>query len=256
MIQLQVILKTIHVIRLDLQWIIGIGILVVKELNDRVVGKFVSKISMVDNIDAKITAKIHLSWFFTFWLAIVMATSATALTCYCILGISFGINIVLCLKIIRLHKRAAPNDSAKRNNITLKEESLTELILNETMEISVPVLFVSTFTVAYYGPNASVLGNVGNGYWHYQPTKDLKTLFTPVFEIFLIDSSSALINGVLLWKFCHLDVIEAYCRIVKKYWVVLTISAIAMLNKVGIKCDRNYNYKISGNCNIIHTRDL
>ena len=232
MLQLQLILKFIHAIRLDLQWIMGIVIWVVKELNDRVVRILVRKISMVDNIEAKMTAKIHLSWLFTFWLAIVMATSATVITCYCIIGISFAVNVILCLKIIRIHKRVAANDSETRNNIALKEESLIELMLNETMEIAVPVIFVSTFTVAYYGPNSSVLGNVGNGYWHYQPTKNLKTLFTPVFEMFLIDTSSAILIGVLLWKVCHLNVIESYCKLLKKYWGLLTISAIAMLNRV------------------------
>ena len=31
-----------------------------------------------------------------------------------------------------------------------------------------PNSYLVCFVAAYQGPNAGVLGNVGNGYWHYQ----------------------------------------------------------------------------------------
>ena len=49
-------------------------------------------------------------------------------------------------------------------------KALKVLVLAETLEFIMPLAYMSCFIVAYYGPNANVLGNVKNGYWHYQAT--------------------------------------------------------------------------------------
>ena len=48
--------------------------------------------------------------------------------------------------------------------------ALKDLVLSETLEFIMPLAYLSCFIVAYYGPNADVLGNVKNGYWHYKET--------------------------------------------------------------------------------------
>ena len=54
----------------------------------------------------------------------------------------------------------------------LDKETLTELIINEVIEIFVPFAFVITYTISYYGPNAAILGNIGNDYWHFKKVHD------------------------------------------------------------------------------------
>ena len=49
-------------------------------------------------------------------------------------------------------------------------EALKVLVLAETLEFIMPLGYMSCFIVAYFGPNANVLGNVKNGYWQYVET--------------------------------------------------------------------------------------
>ena len=71
-------------------------------------------------------------------------------------------------------------------------EGFTSLVLGQVMEVILPIRlenvppvnnmilaktkthcvfhssYLICFTLAYHGPNAGVLGNVGNSYWHYE----------------------------------------------------------------------------------------
>ena len=64
---------------------------------------------------------------------------------------------------------------AKRN-ITEKslqklKKSVQILVLAESLEIVIPLAYLVCFVIAYYGPNADILGNIKNGYWQYQENK-------------------------------------------------------------------------------------
>ena len=49
-----------------------------------------------------------------------------------------------------------------------------EKILNEIVEVMAPVVFISSYTIAYHGPNKDILGNVGCKIWNYQKVEDLE----------------------------------------------------------------------------------
>ena len=53
-------------------------------------------------------------------------------------------------------------------------EALKILVLCETLEFIMPLGYMACFVVAYYGPNADVLGNVKNDYWQYVATSGSK----------------------------------------------------------------------------------
>ena len=74
------------------------------------------------------------------------------------------------------------------------------LVLCEILEILVPLVYLSTFLIAYYGPNANILGNIRNEYWHYHAVDDVGRLMATVLQMFFIDFSSIIIGGFFLWK--------------------------------------------------------
>ena len=62
-----------------------------------------------------------------------------------------------------------------RRNFTQKslqklKKSVQILVLSESLEIVIPLAYLLCFVIAYYGPNADILGNIKNGYWQYQET--------------------------------------------------------------------------------------
>jgi hypothetical protein len=192
---------------------------------------------------AKSVVKIYLSYNYSLFFVLILGTSATETTNYCMLIINFVYNLHLCLKIIRINNKILPSNHQEIVTLrTLKKEILTELILNEIIEILVPVTYICTFTIAYYGPNADILGNVRNEYWSYKKVENIATLFTFAIQMAFIDLLSAVISAICLWKYCHLDFLFEYCKIMKKYWPILTLTAVLHMNKVYNKISSGFNY--------------
>ena len=184
---------------------------------------------------AKSVVKIYLSYNYSLFFVLILGTRATETTNYCILTINFIYNLYLCFKIILLNNKILPSYQRETAVLrTLKKEVLAELLLNEIIEIMVPVTYICTFTIAYYGPNSEILGNVRNDYWAYQKVENITTLFTFALQMALIDLLSAVFSGVLLWKNCRLNFLQEYCKIMKKYWPILTLTAVVNINKVSI----------------------
>ena len=74
------------------------------------------------------------------------------------------------------------------------------------------------------GPNASVLGNIGNSYWHYEAESDA---FDAVINLFLFLSLDALtILFTMVFFKCVADVnfIKMYGYLQKEYGMMMSIS--------------------------------
>ena len=61
------------------------------------------------------------------------------------------------------------------NDISNPEQNpaLFCLTLKEFMELSIPAVYCASFLMAYYGPNAEVLGNVKNDYWQFEKVENV-----------------------------------------------------------------------------------
>ena len=91
----------------------------------------------------------------------------------------FLINIYHGIKIIRLHTLGEESKLskflhiAKQNNNLRKycfiaKEKIQGLIITERIEFIVPLTYMVMLLMAYYGPNADILGNVKLKMWHFQ----------------------------------------------------------------------------------------
>ena len=106
-----------------------------------------------------------------------------------------------------------------------KKEILTELILNETVEILLPIAFIGTYASAYYGPNKDKL-------WHIGVNKNLLEFITPVIKMACIDSGSLIFAGIFLQWFCRINILREFCSIIKKYWIYLAFWGGVSINAV------------------------
>ena len=79
---------------LDVQWLLGLALPLIKEINDRVTGKLLSRAATTENMtETQLVGKMTTSCHFSFWMTIFLATSATIETGYVMLGINFVINL-------------------------------------------------------------------------------------------------------------------------------------------------------------------
>ena len=110
----------------------------------------------------------------------------------------------------------------------LKEEVLTELIFNEFVEVVVPIGFIGSFAMAYYGPNKIKY------YGRYKKVEDLSVFLIPVAEMALIDSGSVILAGILLWPFCCINLWKEYCKTMKNYWITFALRGAFVISFVSI----------------------
>ena len=178
--------------------------------------------------NVSITMNVYLSMF----VAIVIGSIATPLTSYSILGVDFILNLLSCINIIRIQQRIDPEHSNSENLEERKRNEVTNLALTEIVEALVAMLYLLTFLIAYYGPNALILGGIKNSYWNFEAVEDLETLIKGIGLIFLFHIIFGIISGVILWKFAKVNMIREYCMALKKFWPIMTLRLAANTAKV------------------------
>ena len=235
-IQLIAISNTLKKVSSDFEWMAALIFPFTKEINDRILVAQITKCSSPENlVKAKFIVKLLMNIAYSFYYAIALAGNATKATEYVLLGINFVIDMRLCYKVIQMQRKifAGNDESGKVQN--LKTEVLTELILNEFVEVAVPIAFIGSFSMAYYGPNKNNLGAIGCTIWHHKKVDDLGAFLEPVVEMALIDFISVVIAGVSLWWYCRINLWKMYCKVIKDYWTYMvywggtTISVVSIM---------------------------
>ena len=102
--------------------------------------------------------------------------------------------------------------------LKMRDFELTKLVLTEIIEILVPLSYLITMLLAYYGPNAEILGNIQFGCWQFQQIEDIGKVAIAIMTMFLIDSSSLLIGCFWLWKSCSINFLDKMFKVIRERW--------------------------------------
>ena len=106
---------------------------------------------------------------------------------------------------------------------SLARENLEELIMTERIESVIPFTYLLTFLMAYYGPNAEILGNIKLTIWQYQSVADIEDYIKNLLKLLVIDFSSFATNGILLWITCKINVFKVLQKVQAQFWLIMTI---------------------------------
>ena len=125
---------------------------------------------------------------------------------------------------------------------------LAELVINQSVEIAVPLTYFVCFMTAYFGPNAELFGTVKSTYWHHVPVSDLY-LFCENLGLFLIADIVSLTFAYFLFRFvCGINILRAFANMQKEFWFLMAVNTAYAINMV---C-RNF-FKTSY-CKIFHRK--
>ena len=113
--------------------------------------------------------------------------------------------------------------------------SMLALIINESVEIIMPISYVVTLLMAYYGPNSKILGNIKNSEWQYRAIEDIGSSMKWMAILFSVDIVSAMICIVLIYRICKIDILKIYLQLQNQLWYILAIVEAYILTEVGIK---------------------
>ena len=106
-------------------------------------------------------------------------------------------------------------------------------MLTERIEFFIPMTYMAMLLMAYYGPNADILGNVKMKMWHFQtPITDINEFVLTLSSMIAIDFCSFVINAMLLWKFCNVNAVKVLHSIQKNYWYIMFVAEAYLLLEV------------------------
>ena len=98
------------------------------------------------------------------------------------------------------------------------KEAVSGLVLSETLEVVIPFAYAITLVIAYYGPNAEILGNIRNSYWHFQAIESLDTELSVLILMVSVDATVGLCSGLIMRIFCKINLFGEMCILMKTYW--------------------------------------
>ena len=106
------------------------------------------------------------------------------------------------------------------------------LVLNERKSF-MSLTYIAVILMAYFGPNAKILGNIQLTIWQFQqPIDDIQTYVMNISLLLAADFLSFIINGVLLWYYCSINVLEVTKKLQQSFWIIFAIAEAFLLMEV------------------------
>ena len=104
-------------------------------------------------------------------------------------------------------------------------EDAQGLVAAERIETIIPLTYMVIILMAYYGPNAELMGTIKLIIWHYKGAigENIEDFVTSISLFFVIDFLSFVINGIILGIFCKINVLKVLQKHQSKYWVYMMI---------------------------------
>ena len=102
----------------------------------------------------------------------------------------------------------------------------------EIVEFMVPLCYLICFSVAYYGPNANLIGNVRSSQWQFVAVEDFEHTVGFIVLFFLVDLGSIVLSTLILWTFFRIKLWNVYILVQKEFGLSFNSTLIANLNAV------------------------
>ena len=179
------------------QWIIAVFLPFIREFNLWLSLKWASKASWGDETSTRVVCTYAACTTHSLFLSYTMGSIATFATSIIILIGDFMINIGLSGWIVYIRKKNA-------ESIEKPIELLQELVINEIVEMMIPVIYILCLTFAYFGPNSHLIGHVRNSYWQYNAIDDFEYTVVMIVIFFIVDVGSGIIGAALVRYFCQI----------------------------------------------------
>lgn len=114
-------------------------------------------------------------------------------------------------------------------------EDAIRLVINQRKSLHA-LTYMILIIMAYYGPNAELMGNIKLAIWHLQkPILDINGYIFNVFLLFAFDLLGLTINGIILWRYCKINILKVIAKLQKEYWVIFASGEGGLLIEVCVQ---------------------
>ena len=208
------------------QWVIAILLPIIRDMNGRILTAVCYKASGTKDNSIQVTCLHEMGCRHAAFLSVAITLLATRRTAFLCLGLDFLVNFLICVKTI-LYARREDTIIETKNNINLQI-----LVVKEKVVFIVPISYSLCFLAAYFGPNANIIGNVGNSSWHFQKVDELRPPLIILGVLFLVRLIGIAMWSLLLKVFSQIKYIDGYIHIQKHLWLIMAIHEAYALNEV------------------------
>ena len=218
------------------QWILAICMPFIREMNIWIMKKLAYRATSGDSSGVSLTITFNINTMHSLFLSYILGSISTQVTSAIILSMDFMLNLYSSFRIVWLKKKR-PEEKEKAI------ELLQELVIIEMVEFIVPLIYVLVFCCVYYGPNASLFGNIGNGYWQYVAVEDVVHTIKTVCIFFFVDLCSSIIISMVLWFSCHINLFRAYEALQKEFGFIFMLTLVCYLSLVSKPTSQSTGHK-------------
>ena len=127
--------------------------------------------------------------------------------------VEFLLHIRVCYQVAKLFQ----NDESEENNFEIKKQ-LQKLVLDETLEVLILLVYAIGSLFAIHGPNQAIYEGLRNF-----ENDDTYHVFRIMFFMVALETVGSLICGFLLKIYCNSNLFKEFCELMKKFWFVLAI---------------------------------
>ena len=217
----------------ECQWVMAIVLPLNRELDHQVSKTLLSKGPGLLDESTKTLVVIRVNSLYSMHVALAIGHRATTFTSCCILIVDLMFNLQSAYKILRLTCKIEPDHLENQKRLIKKKEELRKLCLVEVIEIVVPITYITTYLIAYHGPNAELFRGMLD--------RDVVTLVVPVMWMFLIDLSSGILGSILLVT-CSINLLREGCGVLKTYGPMIALQIARQLYIVSFENFRYFMY--------------
>ena len=98
------------------------------------------------------------------------------------------------------------------------------------------VTYLLVVIMAYFGPNAEIMGNIRLSIWQFQqPILDITSYVINVIVLLGVELFSLVINGIMLWMFCGINILRSLRVMQQKYWLLFAVTEAYIVMEVSLK---------------------
>ena len=198
------------------QWLLVFVLVAVREFNAMMTPYLGKKIIGTKKDLAFEAIGIHYSAIrHIMFLSVNLGSKTTEFTTYLMLGIDFSINISFALLSLWYNKNSKTEEK--------KADIVLSLIINEAAEFLMPIAYLICLLMAYYGPNAEMLGNIKFGGWNFSAITNIETNLYFLFILFFADFGSTVISAVLLKVYGKMNIFKMYIQMQRELGFLFAI---------------------------------
>ena len=203
----------------DTQWCVAFLFPIIRKLGELISIKIGIYAAGEENTLVKLALICHVACLHTITLSALLGSEMSSTTAYILMLAECFPNVISAIKTFQMNEEK-------------QKEALKCLTLKEFLEVLIPMAYSISFLIAYYGPNAEIIGNVKNDYWQYKKVTDVFKKFTKIGILLTVDAIRAITISFVLGYMRNLNMFKTYCQITNRHGFFVLAYVTAFLNLV------------------------